>query len=414
LRGMVAGMGWTATAGGSGEAALEHIRSRQKQRMSSEVLLLDFKMDGMDGLATARAIRHELKDADDPVIIMVTAFSANKLHDHPDYGLADAVLSKPITHSSLYNAIARARRVRQGGAELAPGRHHVPRLSGLRILVVDDNEVNRSVAQSIFDGEGAQITLASDGRQAVDWLLAHPEQVDIVLMDVQMPVMNGYEATRHIRRVPVLSDLPVIALTAGAFAEQQDLADEAGMNGFISKPFDVDAAVALIIKLARRGQAAASPASSPSSSLPPFSLPPFSLPASSAPAVPAPRTAGLAGPVTGADLPGLAVGRAMAALRDANLYRQLLRTFLRDYADSARLIGACGRTTEAAALAHKLKGAAGSLGLEEVAALSGETDHVLRENGDPAECLARLQAALDTALTSIRLFAAADLDTLEG
>ncbi len=395
LRGMVAGMGWTATAVGSGEAALEHIRSRQKQRMSSEVLLLDFKMDGMDGLATARAIRHELKDADDPVIIMVTAFSANKLHDHPDYGLADAVLSKPITHSSLYNAIARARRVRQGGAELAPGRHHVPRLSGLRILVVDDNEVNRSVAQSIFDGEGAQITLASDGRQAVDWLLAHPEQVDIVLMDVQMPVMNGYEATRHIRRVPVLSDLPVIALTAGAFAEQQDLADEAGMNGFISKPFDVDAAVALIIKLARRGQAAASPASS-------------------APAVPAPRTAGLAGPVTGADLPGLAVGRAMAALRDANLYRQLLRTFLRDYADSARLIGACGRTTEAAALAHKLKGAAGSLGLEEVAALSGETDHVLRENGDPAECLARLQAALDTALTSIRLFAAADLDTLEG
>jgi hypothetical protein len=257
LRNIVNGLGWKATVVNSGEAAIQHVRAQQEKRAPKEVLLLDYKMPGMDGLATARMIRHELKEADHPIIIMVTAYSSNQLLNLPDSHLVDAMLSKPLTPSTLYNAVARALRVRQGGEAQSLNRPQ-QRLAGVRIQVVDDSEINREVAQRILVDEGAHVVLASDGRQAVDWLQTHSNEVDIVLMDVQMPVMNGYEATRHIRQVPALAELPVIALTAGAFMEQQKLANEAGMNSFIAKPFDVDAAIALIIKLTGHNRQATS------------------------------------------------------------------------------------------------------------------------------------------------------------
>jgi hypothetical protein len=129
----------------------------------------------------------------------------------------------------------------------APGQ----RLQGLRILVVDDVDFNREVAQLIFCGEGAQVVLANNGRQAIDLLQSTAAPFDIVLMDVQMPVMDGLEATRIIRSTPALAGLPVLALSAGAFKAQEEAARAAGMEGFLSKPFDVDAAIGLIIEHTR-------------------------------------------------------------------------------------------------------------------------------------------------------------------
>jgi len=248
LRNMVQGLGWKATAVDSGEAAVHHVATQTGSRIPVEVLLLDWKMPGMDGLAAAKAIRHELKAACDPIVIMVTAYERDELFAQADCGLADGVLNKPVTPSALYNAVSRALRLRQGGTERAPNRPR-QRLAGVRILVVDDSEINREVAQRIFAYEGADIVLACDGRQAVDRLEGHPGCVDIVLMDVQMPGLNGYEATREIRLMPALRQLPIVALTAGVFQEQRELAQTAGMNGFLSKPFDVDAAIGLIIQL---------------------------------------------------------------------------------------------------------------------------------------------------------------------
>ncbi len=115
LRNMVDGLGWKATALGSGEAALQYLRAKPAGQAPAEVVLLDYKMPGMDGLATARMIRDELKAASNPIVIMVTAFSSKELLENPDYEFADAVLNKPITPSNLYNAVAGAMRVRQGG-----------------------------------------------------------------------------------------------------------------------------------------------------------------------------------------------------------------------------------------------------------------------------------------------------------
>jgi PAS domain S-box-containing protein len=123
------------------------------------------------------------------------------------------------------------------------------RLCGVRMLVVDDSDINRDIAQRIFEGEGAQVALADDGRHALQWLQQHPRQIDIVLMDLQMPVMDGYQATRLIHAMAELANLPVIALTAGAFRTQEQAAKDAGMLGFLSKPFNVDVAVELIQSL---------------------------------------------------------------------------------------------------------------------------------------------------------------------
>jgi hypothetical protein len=349
--------------------------------------LLDWQMPGgMDGLATAKAIRDEIKDGQNPqnfqnpLIIMVTACARDELLAQADSHLADAVLTKPLTPSTLYNAVANALQLRDGSKPSLPGAN-LQRLAGLRIQVVDDSDINREVALRIFGDEGAQVVLACDGRQAVDWLQAHPDGIDIVLMDVQMPVMDGYEATRAIRRIPALAPLPVLALTAGNLIEMHTLADEAGINGFVAKPFDVDAAIALILQLTGRVARVHAPATH--------------------------EIEHDRGHDRSHDLPGLAVGRGLTVWKDPLAYRQYLRTFARDYAgivaQMATLEPAAG-----ASMAHKLSGAAGSLALHEVCALAGEAERVLRAGADPADSVAPLQGALETALQSIERYAPPD------
>ncbi|SDX88910.1 Response regulator receiver domain-containing protein [Allochromatium warmingii] len=112
----------------------------------------------------------------------------------------DAVLTQPLTPSSFYDAVIRERQRRLGRLPQTPATPvNARRLVGLRLFVVDDSDINRDVAQRIFSDEGATVQLASDGQEAVNWLIAHPEAVDLVLMDVQMPVMDGRTATRLIR-----------------------------------------------------------------------------------------------------------------------------------------------------------------------------------------------------------------------
>ena len=126
------------------------------------------------------------------------------------------------------------------------------RLAGVRVLVVDDNEINLRVAQRILELEGACVQLAHDGAQAVDCLFAEGHGIDLVLMDVQMPVLDGRDATRRIRQVPALASLPVIAITAGALLSERHEAQAAGMNDFISKPFDPENLIACIARNLRR------------------------------------------------------------------------------------------------------------------------------------------------------------------
>ncbi|MES2721273.1 MAG: PAS domain S-box protein [Pseudomonadota bacterium] len=143
-----------------------------------------------------------------------------------------------------------------GDAHAEAGPDHGKRLLGLRILIADDSELNREVAEFILNGEGASVETVPDGQAAVNLILGSANTYDVVLMDIQMPILDGYDATRAIRAIPLQQGLPVIALTAGAMASQRKAALEAGMNGFVAKPFNVDQLVATVRAHARKPAAA--------------------------------------------------------------------------------------------------------------------------------------------------------------
>ena len=382
LRTIADGLGWNTTAFDSGQAVVQHLKSRKNPIAGEEVLLLDFKMPSKDGLQTAYDVRHGSPRFCDPIVILVTAYSNAELLRHPHVGLADAILTKPVTPSALYNAAIRALRVRRGSEAQMPVQS-VQRLAGLRMLVVDDSKINREVAERIFASEGALVAQANDGQEALDWLQVHGHEVDIVFMDVQMPVLNGYEATRHIRRMPALADLPVVALTAGAFLNQQELASQAGMTGFISKPFDVEAAIALILKLTGH---VAPPAPAAHGA-------PQAVPAQAQEAAPVPL-----------ELPGLAYSEGMAIWRDHAVYRKFLRLFAQEYANVATDLRQ-GDTAQAQALAHKLKGAAGNMALKDLARQAGSVVQALHGGSDAGAAIDQLQEALEVALATIRTVA---------
>ncbi len=244
-------LGWKTDIAESGDATVRHVLTQIEKNSHYDVILLDWMMPDLDGLQTAKIIKsHYINTQKIPIVIMVTAYSQQTLMAHPEIGLVDSVLSKPVTKLSLYNAVQEAinkNKLHQLPSDIEKLAIH--RLSGIRVLVVDDSEINLEVAQLILEGQGAAVKTVSNGQEVLDWLQQHPDTVDIVLMDIQMPVMDGYATTRAIRQDPRWENLPVIALSAGVFSDLQDAAIEAGMNGFIAKPIDVESVITEILKL---------------------------------------------------------------------------------------------------------------------------------------------------------------------
>jgi CheY-like chemotaxis protein len=324
-------------------------------------------------------------------VIMATAYSLGGLASMAGAGLVDAILSKPVTASTLYNAVTEAQRKRNSSAA-AQEMTALPaqqELAGIRVLIVDDSEINRDVAERILTDQGAQITLAVNGKEALDWLGNHPDDVDLVLMDIQMPVMDGIEATRRLRTLPQFNDLPVVALTAGAFKSQQEAALAAGMTHFVSKPFDVPSTVALIRRLRR--------------------LPTLqdALPE----AAQANETA--ARPPFVSAVMDLTVGLQLWST--VPLYSDYLQRFAHSYADAIERINtrlAADDLAAAAALAHKLAGDAANLALPDVHRLAGDAERVLLEGRDPTRALIQLDHALQQAMGTITRFTQATSEDL--
>ena len=213
-------IGWNAAKAESGHVAMQKIRARRELKGHYNVVLIDWKMPTMDGLATAKKIRTEFSDEPMAIMLMVTAFSREELMRQPGMDIVNGIVSKPVTSSSLFNTVAEALcRFGQNISGFAPRADGavVKYLTDLRILIVDDSEINREVAMRIVEKDGAIVSLANNGKEAIDFLCAHPDEIDIVLMDVQMPIMDGYQATRQLRAMPQFAGLPVVALTAGAF-----------------------------------------------------------------------------------------------------------------------------------------------------------------------------------------------------
>jgi len=256
-------------------------------------------------------------------------------------------------------------------------------LQDIRVLVVDDGEINCEVARRILHGHGAVVSLATNGQEAIDWLVKHPSEVDLVLMDVQMPVMGGIEATRLLRLMPAFAHLPIVALTAGAFKSQQDAAHAVGMTHFISKPFDVPSTITLIQRLTR--QAALNTASQPPS----------------------------LGAVWSPDVAVINVAEGLKIWADMPSYLEWLGRFVGLYAGAVPSMqnSLAGHDRAAAvALAHKLAGVAANLAMPAVLRTAAEAERVLSGAPNQAQAelaLAELAAAMNASVTTIQRMTAA-------
>ncbi|NVM76880.1 PAS domain S-box-containing protein [Duganella sp. SG902] len=248
---LIRAWGWQADEVDSGEAALRRYRQSLDQQQPYDVVLADWHMPGMDGLATAKGIRAAASASSpagrpQPIVVMLNAFARDRIEEISSAPEADVVLVKPITSSNLFDALHEALATQgEADAQAVTEQGIVGALADIHFLLVEDNLLNQAVARGILEHAGATLDIAGDGRQAVDILRARPAEYDIVLMDMQMPVMDGFTATRILRQELQLT-LPIIAMTAGVLESERERSREAGITDFIPKPIEVDEMLAVL------------------------------------------------------------------------------------------------------------------------------------------------------------------------
>ncbi len=255
---MTRSLGWEVDVADGGPQALEQVQAAQGAGQPYQVIFMDWRMPDWDGWETTRRIRAATPTGS-PLILMVSANGRAMMAERTadEQALLNGFLVKPVTASMLLDAVmdaqAASTKAATGVNPAAPQAVHKPkRLDGMRLLVVEDNKINQLVAKGLLKQEGAEVTLADNGQLAVELLTAKPDAFEAVLMDVQMPVMDGYEATRALRTLPVFADLPVIAMTANAMASDREACLAAGMNDHVGKPFELDHLVRTLLHFTGR------------------------------------------------------------------------------------------------------------------------------------------------------------------
>jgi PAS domain S-box-containing protein len=252
LSSTIIALGWQVDWVSNGRQAVERVFQSSREGQPYDVVLMDWRMPELDGLTAAGVIHESVELANQPVIIMVTAFGREMLDDDKSRRDPQQVnfLTKPLTPQQLADAVQRALEGKSDIAVVpcvyAPARR---RLEGLHLLVVEDNELNRQVAAELLGLEGASVVLAEGGLQGVEQILTASPPFDAVIMDVQMPDIDGLEATRRIRAHTGFTNLPILAMTANVSPGDRALCLEAGMNGHVGKPIDINQVVQMLLKL---------------------------------------------------------------------------------------------------------------------------------------------------------------------
>lgn len=248
---MTTTLGWRTDTAQSGQQALNLVEKSLDEGTPYQLVFVDWKMPEMDGWELARRIRQQMGSK--CLVLMVSAHGREMLAQRSvaEQATLNGFLVKPVTASMLLDAVMEAQAASatasMGGNPAAPKAVTKPkRLLGMRILVVEDNKINQLVAKGLLSQEGAIVTLADNGQIGVQTLRDRSDAFDVVLMDVQMPVMDGYVATRTIRKELGLVELPVIAMTANAMASDREACLAAGMNDHVGKPFEIDHLVAML------------------------------------------------------------------------------------------------------------------------------------------------------------------------
>ena len=249
---MMRSLGWVVTEAASGELALQAVGVAIDQQ-PFDALFVDWQMPGMDGWDTLRAVRRLYGARELPAMVLVSGQNRDALANRTgrEQELLDGFMVKPLTVTMFEQTLAQALDKSVIPLVTAAQVQDVLPLAGMRILVVEDNMINQQVAQELLAAQGADITLADDGKQGVQAVSQADPQFDAVLMDMQMPVMDGLMASRTLRLNPALRSLPIIAMTANAMASDREACLEAGMNDHVGKPFDIGDLVQTLVRHTR-------------------------------------------------------------------------------------------------------------------------------------------------------------------
>ncbi len=382
-------LGFDVAAVDSGAAALHKLETASHQQ-AFDLVLMDWKMPGMDGIEATRRIRENNHLAVMPAILMVSAYNREEVVREAWEAGIDEFLSKPFYPSLLLDTIhnlfdkggvpdGRLAEVRDKAGEVC--------LEGATILLVDDQELNLLVAKNFLKKTGADVVTAVNGRQAVERVHAPGAHFDAVLMDIQMPVMDGFDACRSIRSDERFSRLPIIAMTAHAAAEERKRCLDAGMNDHISKPVDPVKLFALLRKWI-----------TPKSS--------------AAPGIPHERALNVRPGAGIADLPGLSLGDLLAQLgNDKPFLLQMAELFLRGHADAATRLRTCLAARDfdgARHIAHTLKGTGGQIGAIPLSQVAQKLEETIVQNPgqDMVQLVDELEIRLDELVGSLTKIAA--------
>jgi two-component system sensor histidine kinase/response regulator len=358
---------------------LEPICHQLKQHSADLLVIEDTPSDGIDLLDFINTLRTVAPGTEQlPTLVITSIRNAKALNAQSDEYSVRA-LSSLITPSSIFDELAEVmdlmRLCRDTDLASGFGSHGIDRLLGAHVLLAEDNAINTEVARNMLERLGVSVTTAENGAEAVTRL--QQQHVDLVLMDIQMPVMDGYQATQQIRQMPQYAKLPIIALTAHAMKGDREKCLAAGMNGHVAKPIDPDELYNALTRWIE---------TKPHSSR-----------------VPGRSAAGAPQPVQTLPetLPGIDIEDALKRISgDKALYIKLLKRFYEEQSGDAhnqqlRALIADGRLEDAAALVHKIKGAAGNLGMTDVLLHAGALEQSLKQGDAGTDCTAFLAALHD-------------------
>jgi CheY-like chemotaxis protein len=367
---MLASMTFLVHEAPSGLEGIEMVQQAADRKEPYDIVFIDWQMPGLDGIETGKRIRALPGLAVPPHLVMVTAYGREEVLKQAEDAAFDNVLIKPVTPSMLFDSAVQALTGNHGSLlEVASSpalNLDLDQLRGARVLLVEDNELNQEVAMGLLEPAHMSIDLAENGELAVQMVGKH--DYDLVLMDMQMPVMDGITATMAIRSNPRFRELPIIAMTANAMDAEREMCRQAGMNDHVSKPIDPDTLFAAVMRWIK-----------PRRTLP-----------SSTPA----QKVEAASPQNLPDLPDIDGVDVKDGLKrvggNSRLYRDLLMKFAAKHSNAGLQVADAlhiGDRNAAERIAHTIKGVAGNIGIKPVQLAAEKLEKAIRESDSAVETM---------------------------
>ena len=370
LQSLLETMSFEVTVAASAEEGIAELEKEANTR-PYRLVLMDWKMPGMDGIKASALIKKHPSLPQKPKIIIATAYGREEVMQRSEKVGVDGFLLKPVGQSVLFDAImvAFGKEAPEGEAVArvsGSDEEELRKIRGAMVLLAEDNEINQQVAKEILEQAGLVVSIANNGKEAVEMVRAG--NFDVVLMDIQMPVMGGFEATQEIRRDERFKDLPIIAMTAHAMAGDREKSLEAGMNDHVTKPIDPDQLISALVKWIKPGKREISEGVCESLS-----------------------ENKKVEDVLPSELPGISIASGLGRVGgNKQLYTKLLCKFKDGQENAVEQIKAAlqsGDVDTAARLAHTVKGVSGNLGGENLYRAAAELEKAIKEGKDSLDHL---------------------------